>query len=84
MASAIEGVLEADGTRNLTVSIDGAWLTRGHSSIHGFSALCSTTKRPKAIDTHFGWLILEIRLDVHVFRKTEKSLFSRETMESLG
>jgi hypothetical protein len=45
-----EAIVEADGARDLTVSGNGAWLTRGHSNIHGISALFSTT-RSKLIDT---------------------------------
>ncbi len=46
-----EAIAEAGGERDLTISGDGAWLTRGHSNIHGIAALCSSTKRPKIIDT---------------------------------
>jgi hypothetical protein len=46
-----EAVTEGGGTRELTVSGGGAWLTRGHSSAHGIAALCSAIKRPKVLDT---------------------------------
>jgi hypothetical protein len=46
-----EAIAEAGGERELTVSGDGAWLTRGHTSVHGVAALCSTTKHPKILDT---------------------------------
>ncbi|CAF0988099.1 unnamed protein product [Didymodactylos carnosus] len=51
IAAVEEAVVEAGGVRNLTISGDGAWLTRGFSSVHGISALCSTTTRPKIVDT---------------------------------
>lgn len=51
MAAIEEAIAETGGARELTVSGDGAWLTRGHTSVHGVSALCSTTKRPKVLDT---------------------------------
>ncbi|CAF4130305.1 unnamed protein product [Rotaria sordida] len=44
-----EAVQEASST-NLTVSGDGSWITRGHSSAHGIADICSTTQRPKVID----------------------------------
>ena len=51
MFNAVEtAVASAKGIRELTVSGDGAWLTRGHSSIHGIAALCSTTPKPKVLD----------------------------------
>ncbi|CAF1138715.1 unnamed protein product [Rotaria sordida] len=48
-----EAVVEADGVRDLVVSGDGAWLTRGYSSLHGIATLCSTTAKPKVIDTNW-------------------------------
>ncbi|CAF4838022.1 unnamed protein product, partial [Rotaria sp. Silwood2] len=51
IAAVEEAIAETGGARELTVSGDGAWLTRGHTSVHGVSALCSTTKRPKRLDT---------------------------------
>ncbi|CAF1520869.1 unnamed protein product [Rotaria sp. Silwood1] len=51
IAAVEEAIAETGGARELTVSGDGAWLTRGHTSVHGVSALCSTTKRPKFLDT---------------------------------
>ena len=54
MANAVEdAVVEAGGSRDLTISGDGAWLTRGHSSVHGIAALGSSTKSPKIIDTNW-------------------------------
>ena len=36
IVAAVEAaVVEAGGGRDLTISGDGVWLTRGHSSIHG-------------------------------------------------
>ncbi|CAF1283949.1 unnamed protein product [Rotaria sordida] len=55
IAAVKEAVVEAGGARELTVSGDGAWLTRGHSSVHEISALCSTTKRPKVLDTIWSY-----------------------------
>ncbi|CAF4295532.1 unnamed protein product [Didymodactylos carnosus] len=52
IAAVEEAVVEAGDVRNLTISGDGAWLTRGFSSVHGISALCSTT-RPKTVDTNW-------------------------------
>ncbi|CAF1617346.1 unnamed protein product [Rotaria magnacalcarata] len=49
-AAVEEAVLEADSARDLTVSGDGAWLTRGHSSLHGIATLCSSTTNPKILD----------------------------------
>jgi len=43
-------VLKNDGDTNLTVSGDGAWVTRGYSSTHGIAALCSTTRPTKVLD----------------------------------
>ena len=55
MAVAVsEAVLEGGGNKQLTVSGDGAWLTRGHTSAHGVAALCSTARCPKILDTN--WL----------------------------
>jgi hypothetical protein len=55
MAAAVsEAVLEGGGNKQLTVSGDGAWLTRGHTSAHGIAALCSTTQCPKILDAN--WL----------------------------
>jgi hypothetical protein len=51
IAAVEEAIVETGGIRELTVSGDGAWLTRGHTSVHGVSALCSTTKHPKILDT---------------------------------
>ncbi|CAF3866886.1 unnamed protein product [Rotaria sordida] len=48
-----EAVVEADGVRDLVVSGDGAWLTRGYSSLHVIATLCSTTAKPKVIDTNW-------------------------------
>ncbi|CAF4181308.1 unnamed protein product, partial [Rotaria sordida] len=55
IAAVKEAVVEAGGARELTVSGDGAWLTRGHSSVHEISALCSTAKRPKVLDTIWSY-----------------------------
>ncbi len=51
IAAVEEAIVETGGVRELTVCVDGAWLTRGHTSVHGVSALCSTTKHPKILDT---------------------------------
>ncbi|CAF4821270.1 unnamed protein product [Rotaria sp. Silwood1] len=48
-----EAVVEADGVRDLVASGDGAWLTQGHSSLHGIATLCSTTANRKVIDTNW-------------------------------
>jgi hypothetical protein len=53
VAAIEEAVCEAGGVRDLTVSGGGAWLTRGFSSLHGISALCSTTAHPKVLDTNW-------------------------------
>jgi hypothetical protein len=54
MAGAVkEAIAEAGGAREFTVSGDGAWLTRGHTSIHGIAALCSVTVHPKVVDTNW-------------------------------
>lgn len=51
MANSVEqAVIQTNGSRELKLSGDGAWLTRGHSSIHGIAALCSTTTKPKVLD----------------------------------
>ncbi|CAF2130350.1 unnamed protein product, partial [Rotaria magnacalcarata] len=48
MAAAVEAaVTYAGGSRDLTVSENGAWLTRGFSSFHDIAALCSATGKPK-------------------------------------
>ena len=44
-----EAVQEANST-HLTVSGDGSWITRSHSSAHEVADICSTAKRPKIID----------------------------------
>ncbi|CAF1297043.1 unnamed protein product [Rotaria sordida] len=51
IAAVEEAIAETDGARELTLSGDGAWLTRGHTSVHGVSAMYSTTKHPKILDT---------------------------------
>ncbi|CAF0903988.1 unnamed protein product [Adineta ricciae] len=52
MTAAIETAVQENGrVRNLTVSSDGTWLTRGHSNVHGVAALCTATKQSKVIDT---------------------------------
>ena len=52
MIDAVENaVIDAGDKEGLTVSGDGALLTRGFSSLHGIAALCSTTPNPKVIDT---------------------------------
>ena len=52
MATTVEGaVLESGSERDVRVSDDGAWLTRGHSSLHGIATLCSSTTTPKILDT---------------------------------
>ena len=52
MATVVEeAVLESVSGRDVTVSGDGAWLTRGHSSLHGIATLCSSTTTPKILDT---------------------------------
>ena len=52
MATAVEEtVLESGSERDATVIGDGAWLTRGHSSLHGIATLCSSTTIPKILDT---------------------------------
>jgi hypothetical protein len=50
IAATEEAVIQAGSVRDLVVSGDGAWLTRGYSSLHGIAALCSTTTNPKVID----------------------------------
>ena len=50
-AAVEEAVVANGGIPELTISGDGAWLTRGHRSNHGIAAICSTTKQPKIIDT---------------------------------
>ncbi|CAF2032316.1 unnamed protein product [Rotaria magnacalcarata] len=51
MAAAVEAaVTYAGGSRDLTVSENGAWLTRGFSSFHDIAALCSATGKPKVLD----------------------------------
>ena len=51
MAAAVEeAVRESDSGSDLTVSGDGAWLTRGHTSLHGIATLCSSTTNPKVLD----------------------------------
>ncbi|CAF1041440.1 unnamed protein product [Rotaria sordida] len=49
-AAVEEAIVEGGGMRELTVSGDGAWPTRGYSSVHGIAALCSTTSHPKVLD----------------------------------
>lgn len=49
-----ETILESGGNTELTVSGDGAWLTRGYRSAHGIATLCSVTPRPKILDAN--WL----------------------------
>ncbi|CAF1453077.1 unnamed protein product [Rotaria sordida] len=51
--AAQDAISEAGGVEELTVSGDGAWLTRGFSSLHGIAAICSTTVSPKVIDTNW-------------------------------
>ena len=52
MATTVEGaVLESGSGRDVRVSDDGAWLTRGHSSLHGIATLCSATTTLKILDT---------------------------------
>ena len=52
MATTVEGaVLESCSGREVRVSDDNAWLTRGHSSLHGIATLCSSTTTPKILDT---------------------------------
>jgi hypothetical protein len=53
-AAVQEAVIQNGYDTNLTVSGDGAWLTRGHTSAHGIAALCSTTQPSKILDT--SWL----------------------------
>ncbi|CAF1331416.1 unnamed protein product [Rotaria sordida] len=48
-----DAISEAGGVEELTVSGDGAWLTRGFTSLHGIAAICSTTVSPKVIDTNW-------------------------------
>ncbi|CAF4913254.1 unnamed protein product [Rotaria socialis] len=48
-----DAISEAGDVEDLTVSGDGAWLTRGFSSLHGIAAICSTTSKPKVIDTNW-------------------------------
>ncbi|CAF1481850.1 unnamed protein product, partial [Rotaria sordida] len=43
-AAVEEAIAEGGGMRELTVSRDGAWPTRGYSNVHGIAALCSTTR----------------------------------------
>ena len=53
MAVAVsEAVVESGGNKQLTVSGDGAWLTRDHTSAHEVAALCSTARCPKILDTN--------------------------------
>ncbi|CAF5152558.1 unnamed protein product, partial [Rotaria socialis] len=35
-----DAISEAGDVEDLTVSGDGAWLTRGFSSLHGIAAIC--------------------------------------------
>ena len=52
MATVIEdSVMETSGKRDVTVSGDGAWLTREFFSLHSIVTLCSKTEHPKVIDT---------------------------------
>ena len=52
MATTVEEVvLESGSGRGVRVSDDGAWLTRGQSSLHGIATLCSSTTTPKILDT---------------------------------
>ncbi|CAF4205860.1 unnamed protein product, partial [Rotaria sordida] len=51
IAAVEEAIAETGSARELTLSGDGAWLTRGHTSVHGVSAMYSTTKHPKILDT---------------------------------
>jgi len=53
MVATEEAVIQAGSVRDLVVSGDGAWLTRGYTSLHGIAALCSTTTNPKVIDTNW-------------------------------
>ena len=50
-AAVEEAITHASGSRDLIVSGDGAWLTRGFSSLHGIATLCSATEKPKVLDT---------------------------------
>ncbi|CAF2146983.1 unnamed protein product, partial [Rotaria magnacalcarata] len=48
VAAAVEAVVTyAGSSRDLIVSEDAGWLTRGFSSLHGIAALCSATGKPK-------------------------------------
>ncbi|CAF4095987.1 unnamed protein product [Rotaria magnacalcarata] len=50
VAAAVEAVVTyAGSSRDLIVSEDAGWLTRGFSSLHGIAALCSATGKPKRL-----------------------------------
>ncbi|CAF3859946.1 unnamed protein product [Rotaria sp. Silwood1] len=51
MHNAIEEAVKEAGGRELVISGDGTWLTRGRTSAHGVADLCSTAKISKIIDT---------------------------------
>ncbi|CAF3322491.1 unnamed protein product [Rotaria socialis] len=77
MATAVEeAVAAAGGVRDLVVSGDGAWLTRGYSSLHGIAALCSTTANPKVIDTTWSSKNCSKCLGAESLRHTNFDLFS--------
>ncbi|CAF1481513.1 unnamed protein product [Adineta ricciae] len=54
LAAAAETAVDEGDVRDMTMSDDGAWLTRAHSSVHGIAALCRATKRPKVVDTNWS------------------------------
>ncbi len=50
-ADQAEEPFDPEGVTNVTVSIDGSWLTRrGHSSLHGVATCCTTANPPKVLD----------------------------------
>ncbi|CAF5001578.1 unnamed protein product, partial [Rotaria socialis] len=55
---------------------DGAWLTRGFSSLHGIAAICSTTSKPKVIDTNWCSKKCSKRRSAESLRHVNSDLFS--------
>ncbi|CAF3784910.1 unnamed protein product [Rotaria socialis] len=50
-ADQAQAPFDEEGVTNITVTIDGSWLTRcGHSSLHGLATCCSTADPPKVLD----------------------------------
>ncbi|CAF3431238.1 unnamed protein product [Rotaria socialis] len=50
-ADQAQAPFDEEGVTNVTVTIDGSWLTRrGHSSLHGLATCCSTADPPKVLD----------------------------------